>query len=330
VDLKESFRGELEGDRVIVKDSVESGKIHNKGSVGRFSGGMLVLTLTEAFYLINEGKLSVDGVSPYEFLKKAALSSGDFEVRYLTYRDLKKRGFIVEDTGIDMKIARGGEDIKKAVVPLYERVPFDFNGIYSMVSEEKKIFGIVDGDGDLTYYSIEREEPHGPIKALKEKIEITVLNEMAFTENNEIHRAYYGKTIDKWLQLSIIESIYLVEKGIADIRDALSEKISPEYLKRQAEKKDPEFMQKLKIYSDLRDRGLIVKTGFKYGTHFRVYVRDIEHHAPYLVHAVPDNYVGTWPEISRGVRLAHGVKKDFLLAEASDPPKYLKVKRVRL
>jgi tRNA-intron endonuclease len=65
----------------------------------------------------------------------------------------------------------------------------------------------------------------------------------------------------------------------------------------------------------LRDRGLIVKTGFKYGAHFRAYVRDPENsHARYLLQAVPDGQLSTWPVAAGQVRLAQGVRKQFLLA----------------
>ncbi len=330
--MKELFHGELEKGRVIVKDSVEAGKIHNRGNFGRFESGALILSPVEALYLMNEGKLVVSGYSTIDFLTKAMEESSDFEIRYLAYRDLRKRGFIVKDTGREMWINRGGESERRALFPVYERMPFDFDEIYSMVSESMKIFGIVDGDGDMTYYSIAVEEPKGPVETdFHENIEILLMAEMGITDSIEIHRGmFYGKNMDGRLILSNVESIYLAEKGIARLIGGNGKEISLKDALKHMMQKDPEFSQKYAIYSDLRDRGLIVKTGFKYGTHFRVYVRDIEHHAPYLVHAVPEIYVGTWPEISRGVRLAHGVKKDFLLAEASNPPKYLNIKRVRL
>ena len=74
-----------------------------------------------------------------------------------------------------------------------------------------------------------------------------------------------------------------------------------------------------------------IKTGFKYGTHFRVYKGDPEkEHALYLVHAVSTTYHSTWPEISRAVRLAHGVKKELLLGRAhKEKSEYVSLKRMR-
>ncbi len=84
------------------------------------------------------------------------------------------------------------------------------------------------------------------------------------------------------------------------------------------------------MYEDLTARGIVAKTGFKYGAHFRAYEGDPERvHAKYLVHALPDGHRGMWPEVSRAVRLAHGVKKHLLFAVAGDDVRYLRLERVR-
>ena len=89
-------------------------------------------------------------------------------------------------------------------------------------------------------------------------------------------------------------------------------------------------IERLRAYEDLTARGVISKTGFKYGAHFRAYEGDPEvHHAKYLVHVVPKGHRGAWPEISRAVRLAHGVKKQILFGEVGDGVRYVKLERVR-
>jgi tRNA-intron endonuclease len=76
---------------------------------------------------------------------------------------------------------------------------------------------------------------------------------------------------------------------------------------------------------------MIVKTGFKYGTHFRVYKGNPDNqHALYLVHAVNPDFEATWPEISRAVRLAHGVKKEMLFGRIKKQnAEYIRLKRIR-
>ncbi|RLG36170.1 MAG: tRNA-intron lyase, partial [Candidatus Alkanophagales archaeon] len=63
-----------------------------------------------------------------------------------------------------------------------------------------------------------------------------------------------------------------------------------------------------------RERRLIVKTGFKFGSHFRVYERMEQPHSKYLVHVVPREHIFVKPELSRAVRLAQSVRKQMVFA----------------
>ncbi len=391
------FHGHIEKDTVIVEESGEASAIYNRSSTGEMVKGKLRLTMVEAFYLMNEGKLEID-ISKKDFLNRA-LSTPDFQTRYLVYRELRKRGFLIRDDTF-MYIWRGGEQKEKGemrVYPLDEKNIFDFSKVYEMAGKEDAdkeheyygmdakftknernkswppntlqpdghaeltknernrrnstegtiesskntkieresealIFAIVDGDGDVTYYSISRYFPEGPHRTvINEKGDAVLMDDMGIMLDayEPFHSFFYGKKMDDALYLSTLECTYLMSKEALRLTEHGKEVSLDELLERSA-KKDPELMEKLRIYSDLRDRGLIVRTGFKYGTHFRVYMKDVEQHAKYLAHAVPENYKGTWPEISRGVRLAHGVKKEFLMAEASKKARYLRIKRVRL
>lgn len=86
-------------------------------------------------------------------------------------------------------------------------------------------------------------------------------------------------------------------------------------------KRDPELMLKYAVYADLRSRGYIVKTGLKFGAHFRVYDRGEkpgETHSKYIVHAIPEGCKFTPAELARAVRLAHSVRKSMLFAVVDD------------
>jgi tRNA-intron endonuclease len=108
-------------------------------------------------------------------------------------------------------------------------------------------------------------------------------------------------------------------------------KVNLERFKKRAVKFQQDFDLRLKAYDDLRSRGLVVKTGFKYGTHFRVYEDDPEKtHARWLVHVVPEDFQTIWPEMSRAVRLAHGVKKEILFSWMKEGgTQYMRLSRVR-
>lgn len=76
-------------------------------------------------------------------------------------------------------------------------------------------------------------------------------------------------------------------------------------------------------YEDWRLQGYIVKTGFKFGTHFRIYfpgatpANDSKNskwiHSKHVIHVFPKEEKLLISEWARAVRVAHGVKKTFIL-----------------
>ena len=71
------------------------------------------------------------------------------------------------------------------------------------------------------------------------------------------------------------------------------------------------------LCEDLKNRGYIIKTGFKYGSEFRLYERGGgpgKGHSDYLVKVLYENYDVRVLDFSSYVRVAHGVNKKLLLA----------------
>ncbi len=138
---------------------------------------------------------------------------------------------------------------------------------------------------------------------------------------------YCGKIIetetDRYLELSLVEAMHLVEKGMLSVV-VNSEKQSQHDLSVTFTEKDSEFPQQLAVYRDLRSRGYVVKSGFKFGTHFRVYPRGVnpykdgpksqKEHTKWVVHAVPEEYRLSYQEMSRAVRLAQNIRTTLLWA----------------
>lgn len=125
----------------------------------------------------------------------------------------------------------------------------------------------------------------------------------------------YGKRVDKKLELSLIEGLFLLERKSIKLENKKAAD-----LKNLLKGKKRDFLRMYRVYQDLRERGYVVKTGFKYGAHFRVYERGeyAKEHSKFLVYAVPENYTFSFPEVSRAVRLAHGVKKTMIFAVVDD------------
>lgn len=128
------------------------------------------------------------------------------------------------------------------------------------------------------------------------------------------HKSHYGNLTDEGLQLSLIEALYLMEKDKIKVKRE-GKKLSIQDLLQIIHEKDLYF--KYIVFKDLRNRGYIVKTGFKYGSEFRLYERGSspgEGHSNYLVKVSSEDEVLELSDLSSYVRVAHGVNKYLLFA----------------
>lgn len=125
--------------------------------------------------------------------------------------------------------------------------------------------------------------------------------------------------------------MYLSEKGFIVVETADGKKISKQKLEKVIHNSQPDIKLRLIVFKDLKERNLIVKTGFKFGAHFRAYAKKPdETHAEYLVHVVEKDFKSVWAEISRAVRLAHSVNKEIVFARIDNGKiDYIKFGRLR-
>lgn len=119
------------------------------------------------------------------------------------------------------------------------------------------------------------------------------------------------------LELSLLEGLYLMERGTIQVKDG-KKKSTREDIGGKTDEED--FFVRYAVYNDLRERGYVVKTGFKFGAHFRLYERGgfDKTHSKHLVHAVREDHPISFPEISRAIRLTSGVKKTLIFAVVDD------------
>ena len=75
-------------------------------------------------------------------------------------------------------------------------------------------------------------------------------------------KSQFGKLSEDCLELSIIEACYLMESGRLDIYEN-DKKCDVNYIIDLI--KEEEIYGKYLVYRDLKNRGYIIKTGFKYG-----------------------------------------------------------------
>jgi len=136
------------------------------------------------------------------------------------------------------------------------------------------------------------------------------------------NQSVFGSVLDDGsLQLSLVEALYLIEKGKIRVLDGRKQAIEkPKFIKK-AQKIEPSFWIRYLAYKDLRNRGYVVKTALKFGADFRVYDRGIkpgEDHAKWVVFPVHEASALTWNEFAGKNRVAHSTKKRLLLAVVDD------------
>jgi tRNA-intron endonuclease len=137
---------------------------------------------------------------------------------------------------------------------------------------------------------------------------------------------YYGKPLgiskpkvpefNVPLILDLIEGLYLVEKEIVSVYEGLEKrKVGLRKLRQKARQLYEEFDERYSVYHDLRDSGLIVTPGVKFGCDFAVYKHGpgVEH-APYMVSVRSAKSEITATEIVKAGRLATTVRKRFIIA----------------
>ncbi|MGA9839601.1 MAG: tRNA-intron lyase [Thermoplasmata archaeon] len=339
-------------------DAAESSSIYAKGYFGTPApDGGLTLDRYEGVYLTEMARAEVASSAgrPVEWttlFRHAVRADPGFAVRYLVYRDLRQRGYVVRATPPPVAFSvlpRGGILHKTPsrywVEALSERVPFDLARLFDLADRTQSakkllLLALVDEESDLTYYRVRRSTPSGalpptplatPVEGWLSDDRVTVHDPKAV---DDLGRALaYGSRIGNRLELSLLEATYLVDSGQLSLRDAKSGRAVPaDRLERRARQLDPRFRERRAAYRELRGRKLVVKTGFKYGAHFRAYPRNPEHaHARYLVQAVPANHRAAWPEIAGGVRVAQGVRKEFVVAGVTPESKvrFLSLERIR-
>ncbi|MEB3806087.1 MAG: tRNA-intron lyase [Desulfurococcales archaeon] len=128
------------------------------------------------------------------------------------------------------------------------------------------------------------------------------------------------------VRLSPLETLYLMEKGVLEVYGPDDSRLSPEEVSKILSVQYKDLDLEYPVYKRLRDSGLIVRSGLKFGADFTVYrLGPGLEHAPYIVHVT--SYSGELEptDIVRAGRLSHSVRKAFILAsvEPSGSASYL-------
>lgn len=341
-------------DGVIVKKSKDVGRLHSKSKFGTpLSKNKLLLNFIEACFLSEEKKLIVyDNGEKIQWKKLVSLATekqGKFETNYLIFSDLRRRGHQLQFQNdkspftFYTKNQQDPDSPPSLVATFSEREPCTIQSLLFLIEQSNKQqttcwLAITDEEGDVTYYDLDSYPLTGNQKPTKfNETNGILLKDRVIIFNKKIaeslhEKEFFGKPFGKGLQISLVESLYLMKNQVLTLQSTTGENVKIKEFEKIVKKRQQDLSQRYIVFNDLKKQGLIVKTGFKFGNHFRAYSNKPDKtHAEYLVHAVSLTDILGWSEVSRAIRLAHSVNKIFLFASIDDQKiiRYLAFKRIR-
>jgi tRNA-intron endonuclease len=175
---KEKIRTVFANERVLAEASDETRELFNQSRYGTLlEGGKLQLSLLEALYLLEKNKIIIvdsknKALDLENFLKRATKLEPNFWIRYSVFKDMRNRGYIIKTAlkfGADFRVydrgVKPGEDHARWIIyPVHEGATltwYEFAAKNRVAHSTKKrlMMGIVDDEGDVTYYEIKWLKP---------------------------------------------------------------------------------------------------------------------------------------------------------------------------
>ncbi len=162
-------QAKLYGGNVLTEASNEARELYNKNRFGALKKDNVILSLFEAFYLIEKDKLIIKEnkkeLTEESFLKKARKQIKNFQIKYSVFKDLRDRGYIVKTAlkfGAEFRVydkgVQPGQDHAKWIVfPVHESETmtwheFSAKNRVAHSTKKKLLIGIVDDEESVTYY----------------------------------------------------------------------------------------------------------------------------------------------------------------------------------
>jgi len=165
-------------ERVLTEISDTAKQLNEQSVFGiLLQDGKVQLALVEALYLLEKGRIIIHKndkktFTSEELIKVAQKLEPNFWVRYVVFKDMRNRGYVVKTAlkfGADFRVydrgIKPGEDHAKWILyPVYETTDmtwYEFAAKNRVAHSTKKrlLIGIVDNEDDVTYYEIKWTRP---------------------------------------------------------------------------------------------------------------------------------------------------------------------------
>jgi len=275
--------------RITVKEPSDVTAL-SKGFYGSMKKGIITLSPEEALYImdIRNGKCFDESGNNFTFIEIASyfLKTKKLLARYLTYKDWRDKGLILRP--IEEAEGNYGRSGKiKYTKAKFKIDAYSFEGLFF---------------------------PDDIQTVLDDEVVGRELYERYWIGQFGTYKAAHRGRVTK---LDIYETIYLLKHGGLRLVNSNLDEVWAE-----ADKRIKFFDDMYSVYEDWRARGYIVKSGFKFGTHFRIYfpgaspVRSEAQwmHSRHVIHVFSRKSKMIISEWARAIRVAHSVKKTFILA----------------
>lgn len=169
-------QGTPEGKRVIISSQSDADSLAQSGYGVRVEKTKLALNLPEALYLVAEKRLRVLAedveIEFPELLRRARGEDPEVWAKYILYRDLRSRGYVVREGSIGeagFRVYERGTYPKKAakyvVFPVREGSPVSLSYLDEVLrsaeaAKKKLIIAVIDRHGEIVYYSLTQFSPY--------------------------------------------------------------------------------------------------------------------------------------------------------------------------
>src|SRR3972149_3540940 len=126
----------------------------------------------------------------------------------------------------------------------------------------------------------------------------------------------YGTAEDDVFTLAFYETLYLLDKGMLEVKDENGGEVGFQSLLRRYEGVDENAWVNYLVYRDLRSRGYVVREGFGAGIDFRIYERGAygKDTAQYLVLSVQEGKPMPIQDLTNALKQCQSQKKELILA----------------
>ncbi len=311
---------ELKDDELLVTDLISVQALDRSffGSSYQNSKTTLKLLAEEALYLIDvrNSACNFEG-KPTTFNFIAGKFQGPkFLARYFCYRDWRDRGIIaraIEEAkgpyNSQTQVKYPTKQFKSPKVK--SRGLFFYDDLMCIIDNNEE--GLILYDkywfGQFGTYKANK---HGQFLKLDayETLFLSKFGNLKITLPEEMSKAQLNRE-SKYQSLEA----ELEKKG--QKLDNEQKRLVYELVKRRSD-----FLSLYEVYEDLRLKGFVLKTGFKFGTHFRLYMpgalpnlsNEEWMHSKHVIHVFPRASKLLISEWARAIRVAHGVRKTFILA----------------